>query len=397
MAERIRVLFVDDERQVLDGLLRLLRPQRQAWDMVTAGSGTAALAMIATSPVDVVVSDMRMPGMDGAELLTRVKALSPGTIRIILSGQSDREAALRRVGPCHHYLAKPCDFQRLVALITRSWELRRELSDPSLATLAGASPALPSLPEAYRHLVEELQRTEPSPLRIAALVGEDIGMAASLLHMANSAAFGLDRTVSDITDAVALVGLDAVRAMMLAIHVFHAAAGTPPFAADRLWRHSLASARLAREIAHGGGCHPATCATAFTAGLLHDCGQLLLAVRDPSNYARAMESAMDPGGDDISVCERARFGVSHDLLGAWLLHHWELPDEVVEAVAWHHQPGRIPGAAMSALAAVHIADHLLGGVPPGGRHADTDLAARLGLGQRLEGWRALAQAMQDGR
>lgn len=396
MAERIRVLFVDDERQVLDGLLRLLRPQRQAWEMSTAGSGVEALALVATAPVDVVVSDMRMPGMDGAELLTRVKALSPGTIRIILSGQSEREAALRRVGPCHHYLAKPCDFQRLVALITRSWELRRELADPLLAAVAGASPALPSLPAAYQHLVEELQRTEPSPLRIAALVGEDIGMAASLLHMANSAAFGLDRTVSDLADAVALVGLDAVRAMMLAIHVFHAATGMQPFT-DLLWRHSLASARLAREIAHGGGCHPATCATAFTAGLLHDCGQLLLAVRDPAGYARTMESALDPAGDAISACERARFGVSHDLLGAWLLHHWELPDEVVEAVAWHHQPGRIAGTAMGALAAVHIADHLLAGAPPGGRHTDADLAVRLGLGQRLEGWRALAQAIQDGR
>lgn len=393
MSERIRVLFVDDEHQVLDGLMRLLRPQRQAWDMVTAGSGAAALALVATSPVDVVVSDMRMPGMDGAELLTRVKALSPRTIRIILSGQSEREASLRRVGPCHHYLAKPCDFQRIVTLITRSWELRRELSDPQLAAVAGASPALPSLPGAYQRLIEELQLTEPSPPRIAALVGQDIGMAASLLHMANSAAFGLDRTVSDIADAVALVGFDAIRAMMLAIHVFHAAAGEAPFPVERLWRHSLASARLAREIAHAGSCHPATCATAFTAGLLHDCGQLLLAVRDPRGYAGAMAAAMAPGAEGISACECARLGVSHDRVGAWLLHHWELPDEVVEAVAWHHQPGRIPGGAMSALAAVHLADLLLDGIPPAPRQAEADLAVRLGLGQRLDGWRESAQAM----
>ena len=91
-----RILFVDDEAKVLDGLRNLLRRQRHEWDMLFALSGAAALEELAKAPVDVIVSDMRMPGMDGAELLTRVRTLYPQTARIVLSGHAERGAILEK-------------------------------------------------------------------------------------------------------------------------------------------------------------------------------------------------------------------------------------------------------------------------------------------------------------
>src|SRR5450755_4506465 len=102
------LLFVDDEPNVLQGLQRQLRPMRNEWDMHFVENGQKALDFMAAQPVDIVVSDMMMPGMDGAQLLSEVVRRHPQTVRLILSGHAEREAVLRLVGPAHQYLSKPC-------------------------------------------------------------------------------------------------------------------------------------------------------------------------------------------------------------------------------------------------------------------------------------------------
>ena len=98
------LLFVDDEPRVLQGLQRQLRVMREEWQMDFVESGPKALEFLATSPVDVLVTDMMVPGMDGAQLLTEVMKRHPDTVRLVLSGHADREAVLRLVGPVHQYL-----------------------------------------------------------------------------------------------------------------------------------------------------------------------------------------------------------------------------------------------------------------------------------------------------
>ena len=108
-----RILFVDDEPMILQGIQHSLRGMRAEWEVALANSGAEALETMAQAPFDVVITDMRMPGMDGAQLLDLVKVKFPRTVRIILSGQSDRETILRSVGPSHQYLSKPCDLDEL--------------------------------------------------------------------------------------------------------------------------------------------------------------------------------------------------------------------------------------------------------------------------------------------
>ncbi len=104
-----RVLLVDDEPLALNALRRLLRADQHTWDMRFATSGESALEELANGPADVVVTDMRMPGMDGAQLLEKVRDRYPDVLRIILSGHTEGDAAQRALGICHRYLAKPCD------------------------------------------------------------------------------------------------------------------------------------------------------------------------------------------------------------------------------------------------------------------------------------------------
>src|ERR1700758_5310713 len=144
MAERI--LFVDDEPMVLDGVRRSLHAMRKDWEMSFVNSGHEALEAMAGQTFDIVVTDMRMPGMDGAQLLEEVKKRSPQSLRVILSGQSDRETILRSVNPTHQYLSKPCDGEELRTRLMRAFALKDLLENPELKGLVSKLDSLPSLP-----------------------------------------------------------------------------------------------------------------------------------------------------------------------------------------------------------------------------------------------------------
>ena len=160
--EMTRLMFVDDEPFVLDALRRLLNRRRPDWDLAFAESGADALDEMKGKQFDVVVTDMRMPGMDGAELLDRVREHDPGIVRVILSGQSDRDAALRAVKVAHQFLAKPFDPPELEVALDRICGLNKLLLDPALRDLVGGVTSLPSTPRIYSMLVEQLSRPETS-------------------------------------------------------------------------------------------------------------------------------------------------------------------------------------------------------------------------------------------
>lgn len=125
----LNIVFVDDDPGVLKGLQRMLRSMRREWRMHFFLSAAEALAFLESQPVDVVVSDMRMPGLDGAEFLAHVKRHYPGAIRIALSGYADQELVLRAVRSAHQYLAKPCSPETLKGAIERVKALRTLLED----------------------------------------------------------------------------------------------------------------------------------------------------------------------------------------------------------------------------------------------------------------------------
>jgi len=185
------LLFVDDEPRVLQGLQRQLRPMHHEWDMHFVDDGRKALEFMAAHPVDIVVTDMMMPGMDGSQLLAEVLKRHPQTVRIVLSGHAEREAVLRLVGPAHQYLSKPCDADELRRAIARALSLRDLLGNERLKQLATRVKNLPTLPALQNQLADELRKESPSMERVAEIVSRDIGMTAKMLQLVNSAFFGL--------------------------------------------------------------------------------------------------------------------------------------------------------------------------------------------------------------
>jgi len=390
-----RILFVDDEPMVLRGIQRSLRGMRNDWDIQFASGGPEALETMAKAPFDVVITDMRMPGMDGAQLLDLVKTRFPRTVRMVLSGQSDREVILRCVGPTHQYLSKPCSAEELRLKVSRAFALRDLLENSRLKEIVSRMETVPSLPSLYLQINEALKSPDSSIAQISGIIERDIGMSTKVLQLVNSAFFGMPCHISSPKQAVALLGIDNIRSLVLSVHVFSEFENQLTQELAFLWTHSLTTAAFSREISRSQNCARNLVDDAFAAGLLHDVGRLVLASACTADYRGVLRQAAENRAD-LSACEQEAFGCSHAEVGAYLLGLWGLPDLIVEAVAWHHTPAKAEPTEFSPLIAVHVADNYDHqfhnyATPRHGITLDEELLLKLGLKDRLEIWVKVCQ------
>lgn len=392
-----KILFVDDDPNILQGLRRILHSEHYHWEVCFAQGGDAALAMLDAAPVDVIVSDMRMPGMDGAALLTCVHEKYPEIIRFILSGHHDLSASYRAAPVAHQFLGKPCEPSALKAAIDRACRLKAVLSDESLCRIVGSMRKLPPLPRTYLELTKVLGAPDVSLDRVARVIEQDVAMAAKLLQLVNSAFFGLSREMTNVRTAVSYLGLDVLKSLVLSIGVFRSfenAAMAQVFAAEQFQRHAHLTAKIAQELPTTKHLKDAT----WLAALLHDVGKLVLAAKMPAYFTRNLMMAQEQSRPLFEV-EQELMGVTHAEIGAYLLGLWGLPWVVVEAVAHHHSPARVPEQGLDAVAAVYIANILaLECAATGPAEVtliqptlDEEYLDSLGVLSQLAEWRAAAQ------
>jgi putative nucleotidyltransferase with HDIG domain len=388
---RFAVMFVDDEPLVLQGLQRMLRPEREHWDMRFARSAAEALGLLEREPFDAVVSDLRMPEMDGAALLAAVMDRYPHMTRIVLSGEMDRDLTFRTVHCAHQFLSKPCDADTLKLTLARASSLRKLLNDRRLKSLLPRLESLPSLPALYTEILAEIQAPNSSFRKVGDLVARDLGMTAKILQLVNSAFFGLARRVASPQDAVSLLGYDTVRALVLSAKIFSQVdlQRIPGFWLDALWQHSFSTALFARAIGVGEKLPRKAQDEAFTAGILHDLGKLILAQNFPDDYTEAIARS-DRHNRPLWEVEIEHFGASHAELGAYLLGLWGIGEDVVAAVAQHHQPPPAGSAARvtAVVYAANLLERRLAAEPsveelPGG---EVDTLRQLQVYERIPAW-----------
>ena len=395
-----RILFVDDECNILEGLRNRLRHQRQKWDMEFVGSAREALEVMEREHFDVVVSDLRMPGMDGVALLRRVREAYPAVARIVLSGHADQGAMLRAMAIAHQFLPKPNDPGVLESMVARVCDLQALINDEGVKRAVGKIGSLPSPPAVYSRLIAALAEQSNDPLKLARILKEDCALCAQILHVVNSACFSLGRSIVSVEEAVVFLGLNTVRQLALAAEVFRQASAKqtlPEMPLEALRRHAMLAGGIAAALFSGTGQKE----TAFIAALLHDIGKVFLATELPDRV-RQVVSEMRSDGSPMCEVESRLFGVTHAEIGAHLLGLWQIPFAVVEAVANHHAPGRAGHqAGFDIVAGVHIADVLANEqLQPAGRganhsHAELDAAylEKLGVSAKLAGWRETAKEL----
>jgi HD-like signal output (HDOD) protein len=351
-----RILFVDDESKILDGIKRMLHADRKRWDMQFALGGEAALRTCEAGSFDVVISDMRMPGMDGATLLGHVRDRFPSTARIILSGYSEVTLATRSVPIAHRYLAKPCDASELQSTIERVCALQDILCAPEIQQTVGTIGELPSLSSTYTHLAQAVQDPDTSIDSVAKIIEQDVAMSAKVLQLVNSAFFGLARTITHPKNAVAHLGMETVKNLALAseaFRVFMPDSRIPPGTCEAIQAHAQRTAAIASMLPM----EPKGRDITVLAALLHDIGRLILASKMPDKFCAVLSSARERRCEPFEA-EEELMGISHAEMGAYLLGLWGIPNLAVEAIAHHHHPTRIPHSGFDSSIAVYVADLL---------------------------------------
>lgn len=330
----LNVLFVDDETRVLDGLRRQYHKMRHEWNMEFVSSGAAALELLKTFKADVVVSDMRMPEMNGAQLLQIVKQRWPKIIRLILSGQTDAGELISYIGAVHQYIQKPCEPSDLSRAISRSQTLARQLAAPQLQSAVASLQSLPVLNDTYQAFVRVVEDESCELKDVRSIVERDIGLSTKLLQLVNSAFFGLPRRVTTVQDAIVLLGIYNLKALVVTSSIVDALSDNDQSAAliSELWRASTDIGALAGRLASKNGAPAVVRDSALLAGSLSLVGRAVLShfwPDDVMNLSKQAREASEPQHE----LEAQAFGAPQHVVGAYALGLWAFEDSVVEAVA----------------------------------------------------------------
>lgn len=394
-----RVLFVDDDPLILSGLKRVLRKYRDDWKAEYARSGKLALSFLQACPIDAIVADMRMPDMDGAELLAIVRDDFPHVIRVMLSGQSDPEGIRRAALVAHQYFSKPCDPSELLTALTRSCRLREQISNTQLRDAISRSASLPFVKETHRNLLNELNSGDASIDRIAKLVAADIGLSTKLLQLVNSSFFGRSFHIEGVQQAASMLGLSVLKPTILSFALLEESSTpeTQLFSLEEFTRHSLRVGSLSRTIAKDLRMPKQVIDDAHVAGVLHGVGKLVLAVELGTEYDAILQVA-ETESISLPEAENKALGTTHAELGAMLLGLWGLPDPIVDSVLYHHSPQTLGDQGAHPLVALHIANAINLDLPdlqsqPGLSSLDSNFYDRFDLDLRLNGWRELAESL----
>lgn len=194
---------------------------------------------------------------------------------------------------------------------------------------------LPTLPLVAMKILELAHDPKTSAVELSEVISSDQSLSAQLLKVANSAHYGFSRQITTVEDSVIMLGFNEVRNVALATKAFSLfAKGSAGYDRRLLWRHSLAAA-MATE--HAGRTLKLDIESAFVAGLLHDFGKVAFDVLYPEAFQAAVEYAIRERVP-LHDAERETMGVDHAEAGALLAQRWNLPDDVVRAIQFHHHP-----------------------------------------------------------
>ena len=351
-----RLLFVDTSPQNMAVYQTLFAGDKEHWECHYADSIKVAFDKLSCADFDMVVTDIKMPVLNGIPLLETIAQMYPNIIRIVLIPALSADYSKHLVKYAHRIIVRPKTPDQLETLVARVFRLYKMIMRPQAIKFIDGLETIPSLPKIYGDLVAELESPSPSVKKAGILISQDLGMSASILKMVNSAYFGLSKRITSPEFAVSLLGLDIVQGLVLTAHLFTAFsnAETKLLNLESIVEHSLIVGFLAKEMARHEKLPPAVADSVYVAGILHDVGRLVFASHSPKLYRNVIDIAARENRQLYQV-EQELFGATHAEIGAYLLGQWGLPELVIELIAYHHS-SEIPENLVMELGALRAAD-----------------------------------------
>jgi HD-like signal output (HDOD) protein len=400
--QKKHILFIDSDDNVLSGLQRQLRPYREQWDQSFAKTGQEALALLDRKPIDLLISEVILADMSAVELLTQVKSRHPNVVRILLSAHTDENSLKNGLVLAHQYLSKPCTPEFLREAISQVFQIQSSLHNPMIIQRLGEAGQLPSLPKIYQELQKAIAQ-EVESKKISEIFAQDMVLSAKLLQLVNSPYFGLNRRISNLTEAINLIGVKKLSNLVVSAHIKHAFPAKDPITGayiEYLWLDAARVSELAYRIALCEELADDRPDQSYLGGLLHNLGLLIFLSQGGQKLKSLIELAQK-SDHPISVLEQEIFGFTRAEAATYLLSLWKIPPRIIEAVLLQHCPNNTEFDGANALTAVHAAASLLtpSHNPPYntlfGIPLDQAYIQRLNKQDRLPKWQTLANEVAE--
>ncbi|AOY77027.1 response regulator [Clostridium formicaceticum] len=348
-----KILFVDDETAILKSLKRLFMDAD--YEIFLAEGGEEALQFLSAENIDLLFTDVKMPGMDGYKLLEKVKKKYPLIIRVILSGYTEGKEIVEAIQKnlARTYILKPWNNEELLKFIEDTFEIQKLLKNKNNMNKFNNIPTLIGSYNRIKTLIEEKSDME----EIAKTIEEDQAIAAKVLHIANSAFYGV-KTAS-IKQAITYLGSDNVEKIVLSTSIFNQLKDNDKITSVKkpLWNHASLTNKVLTFFYENllNQKIPKWCETA---GLLHDIGKVIILTQFPKEYETMLNNVNYHGNgkEDLEV-EKSIIGNSHEEIGGYALYWWGLPYAMVEAALFHHHPLDEKVLNKNLVSMVHLANY----------------------------------------
>lgn len=345
------ILFVDDEKQILRAIKRLF--METDYIVFLADSGREALEILENEAVNMLITDIRMPKMNGYELLQVVKIKYPKVLRIAISGYTDNsqvyEALQKNLAKL--YLFKPWDNDIFLKTVDNIFKFEDVLKNKQVLELINNLDNLPTIPKLYKDICDLIEKQE-SIDHITEKIEEDQAIVSKILQVSNSAFYGV-RTGS-VKSAILYLGLSNIKNIVLNNSVFDSGI-LNGFSRDLLWNHINITNKLVL-IFFEKFFKKKLPETHQSAGLLHDIGIAVLLNNYKEKYFEIINMALEHEERNLLQLEKEILGITHQEIGGYLLNWWELPYPIVESALFHHNPQDNRLIYNKLVATVHIAE-----------------------------------------
>jgi len=353
----LAVLFVDDQTTLLNATERVVKRQTKNWKVKLATSGNEALELLEETPFDVIVSDMRMPGMDGVELLDTVRDRYPNIIRIILSGYSQNERTIESVRVAHQFFIKPFSTQDLIDALVLTHSLYKRIRNPGLQSLIASIDRLPTPRQVYFDIQNAINDPNTTVEEIAQIVIRDTAITGKILQVVNSAFFGQSQRIESIEQAIKVLGLESIRSLIMIAGIAsdHKEMLSGVISLDLYSQHCVEVAYIARELARFLERPSDERDALFTMGLLHDVGKLVLLKKYVEVY-QDNHWKENPYTAITHINQIEKLTDQHSLIGAALVALWGIPAKIVNAIAFHENPSEAGNDALHYVSILHLAE-----------------------------------------
>ncbi|SHI27728.1 HDOD domain-containing protein [Desulfosporosinus lacus] len=354
--DKKNILLVDDETNILRSLKRALAGS--PYQVYTAESGEEALNLFSSQDIDLLITDIRMPGMTGYQLLKEVKAKYPSVIRLVLSGYPDEHELLKIQRSClaKLFILKPWQNQELLKTIENVFSVEQILNNKKVLEKINNIDFLLS-PDSVYHQFNELVEKNADMKQIVAAIERDPSTAAKVLQVVNSAFFG--KKTGSVQQAAVYLGLNSVKDILMNCCLYqelnHTKNPRLKRDLDTLWQHAVLTNRILHDLYLRvfNEKIPETCSSA---GLLHDVGKVIILSKYTHEYAERTKT-ITTGHDVFYYYEELEFlETTHPEIGGYLLNWWELPYSIVEAAMFHHCPMDDKVINHKLVSLVHMAD-----------------------------------------